>query len=125
METKRERLIKTGICAGLLAFLAATCVFLAHRGLGIPCMFHLLTGFDCPSCGISRMGLALLDGNLALAWQANPVILCMLPFLLVLALRVGWRYIQTGSMQTKGAENLLLYTMIAVLLLYGVLRNLG
>lgn len=123
-ETPRDRSIKVGRYAGLLVMGAAVCVFLAQYGIGIPCMFHLVTGFYCPGCGVSRMGIALLHGDIRAAWHYNPVILSMLPLLFVLGCRFLTRYIKTGSMQAKKGENAIIYAMIAVLLVFGVLRNL-
>jgi hypothetical protein len=41
----------------------------------MPCPFRLLTGWNCPLCGGTRMGGALLHGDLAAAWSFNPVAL--------------------------------------------------
>ena len=42
------------------------------------CAFRQLTGRPCPLCGGTRACAALVEGNLAAAWQANPGLLPLL-----------------------------------------------
>jgi hypothetical protein len=44
----------------------------ATTGLGVECPFRALTGWDCPLCGGTRMGAALLHGDVVSAFLANP-----------------------------------------------------
>jgi Protein of unknown function (DUF2752) len=53
-------------------------------GLGLPCPFRLLTGWDCPLCGGTRMGEALLHGDVPAAFGFNPLALVGLVILGVL-----------------------------------------
>jgi hypothetical protein len=55
------------------AALAAGMVWL---GLGLPwlrCPFLAVTGYPCLTCGATRCAIALLHGNLSLAWSWNPL----------------------------------------------------
>jgi hypothetical protein len=56
----------------------------ATTGLGLPCPFRLLTGWDCPLCGGTRMGEALLHGDVQAAFGFNPLALVGLVILGVL-----------------------------------------
>lgn len=47
----------------------------ARTGIGMPCPFRLATGWDCPLCGGTRMGRALLELDVAAAFAFNPVAL--------------------------------------------------
>ena len=47
----------------------------ATTGLGVACPFRALTGWDCPLCGGTRMGAALLHGDVVSAFLANPLAL--------------------------------------------------
>lgn len=47
----------------------------ATTGLGLPCPFRAITGWDCPLCGGTRMGEALLHGDVSAAFGFNPVAL--------------------------------------------------
>ncbi|TDT33205.1 uncharacterized protein DUF2752 [Naumannella halotolerans] len=46
----------------------------AAFGVGIPCWFKLLTGWECPFCGATRMGAALLEFDLTGAFAWNPLV---------------------------------------------------
>ncbi len=39
-----------------------------------PCFFHRVTGLPCLTCGGTRAALALLSGDLAGAFHANPLV---------------------------------------------------
>jgi len=57
-----------------------------RTGLGVPCPFRLLTGWDCALCGSTRMGGALLHGHLAEAFFWNPVVFVTLAALAALGM---------------------------------------
>lgn len=122
MRTRAKKVIQIG--AALLLGGCTYAVFCDLTGFGIPCVFHLLTGLQCPGCGVSRMCLALLRLDLPGAWEANPVILCMLPLGAVLGVRMVLRYIRTGSSHPTAPEEWTMLAMTAVLVLFGILRNL-
>lgn len=106
------------------ALLCAGGVLLWRAGLGIPCLFHLVTGLDCPGCGVTRMLAALAAGDLAGAWRSNPCLLALSPVLAVLAFSLAAGWLRTGQLHPKRLQSLLLWGCIGVLLVFGVLRNL-
>ena len=66
-------------------------VFLSSR-LGQPvqlCVFKGLTGFPCPTCGLTRGTLCLLQGQAGYAWLRNPFLFSLFGlFVLGILLRV-------------------------------------
>jgi hypothetical protein len=56
----------------------------AVTGVGLPCPFRMATGWECPLCGGTRLGTALLHGDLVAAFGYNPVVLVGLVVLTVL-----------------------------------------
>ena len=92
--------------------------------LAIPCPFRAVTGRLCPGCGVTRMCLALLRWDWPAAWNANPVLLLMLPVLAVLGVRLAVRYVREGSAIGPKWESVLLWAMTALLIAWGVARNL-
>lgn len=94
-------------------------------GFGIPCVFQKITGWQCPGCGVSRMCLCLLRLDFQGAFRANPVILCLSPLLIAIAVDMTLRYIRTGQFRTKGWSSICVWAIIAILLLFGILRNVN
>lgn len=124
-ETK-HRLKRLLLLAGLILGIGlAYAVFVRLSGLSIPCPFHAVTGLFCPGCGVTRMCLALLRLDFAAAWQATPVLLLLLPVLAALLLRQAVRYVKTGRSTLSRGESALVWGMAAVLLLWGIARNLA
>ena len=122
----KHRLKRLLLLAGLILGIGlAYAVFVRLSGLSIPCPFHAVTGLLCPGCGVTRMCLALLTLDFAAAWQANPVLLLLLPILAALLLRQAARYVKTGRSTLSRRESALVWGMAAVLLLWGIARNLA
>jgi len=69
-------------------------VLYATTGLGVPCVFRAATGWDCPFCGGTRMGAALLHGDLATAWHFNPFALVGLGLATLLG---GWLLVEQAT----------------------------
>ena len=52
-------------------------VIYAATGLGVSCPFRAVTGWECPLCGGTRMGSALLHGEVGAAVGFNPLALLL------------------------------------------------
>ncbi|WP_197677223.1 DUF2752 domain-containing protein [Friedmanniella luteola] len=70
--------------AGVAAFGVTLSALYAGTGVGLPCPFRMATGWECPLCGGTRLGSALLHGDLVAAFAYNPVVLVGLVVLAVL-----------------------------------------
>ena len=120
---QRLRRLLTGLL-GMVAVGAGYALWVNLTHLSIPCPFHAIPGLQCPGCGVTRMCLALLRLDVSGAWKANPVLLLLLPLLGGL---LGYRavvYVRRGSVPTARWETLVWSGMAAVLLLWGVWRNI-
>ena len=121
MERGR-RLLAVG--GALLALGLGYAAWVRLTGLAIPCLFRTVTGRLCPGCGVTRLCLALLRWDWAEAWNANPALLLMLPVLAVLGARLAVRYVREGATAGPGWESTLMWAMAALLVVWGVVRNL-
>lgn len=110
--------------AALLAAGLAYALWVRFTGLALPCPIRAVTGLLCPGCGVTRMCLALLRGDSGAAWEANPVLLILLPVLGLLAVRMTLRYVREGRLAGPRWENALCWALVALLIAWGVVRNL-
>lgn len=121
MKKRLLRLIV--ICAAFLVGGCAYAIFVRATGLAIPCLFYTLTGLKCPGCGVTRMALCLLRLDFAGAWRQNPAILCLLPVGAAVAADIAVCYVQNGVRLPHKWANFAIWGMIAVLSVFGVVRN--
>ncbi len=124
MERRRRLNRLLGGAGLLLAAGLAYALWVRATGLALPCPFRAVTGLLCPGCGVTRLCLALLRGDWAGAWRANPALLPMLPILAALAVRLSVRYVREGSAVLTRRENALVWVLAALLAAWGILRNL-
>ena len=70
-----------------LAVLGFALIALHGQGPGaawLPgCLFHQVTGLDCPGCGMTRAAHAALHGDLVAAFRFNPLGVVLLPLALL------------------------------------------
>lgn len=119
--TARAKKVTIGALT-ILAVGALYALFVTLTHKGIPCVFHSVTGLSCPGCGVSRMCLALLRFDFVTAFRENAAIFCMLPLMAATAARLIYVYIRYGRVRDKLAD-IAIYFMIAVLVVFGILRN--
>lgn len=120
----KKRLKKAALFVPLLFVLGLVGVWLSETGHGIPCIFHAVTGMQCPGCGVTRMLSALLHGDWRGAWESNAAVLTLSP---VLAGLVGLslvRWIRTGSARLPRWADAVTVVCVVLLLLFTVARNL-
>ncbi|MHA6802866.1 DUF2752 domain-containing protein [Salinifilum ghardaiensis] len=86
------RFRRTGALVGLGGAGAAQ---LVSGPITWPCPFRLLTGFDCPGCGGTRMLESLLRGDVAAALQHNAFLL-LVGAPAAIAVLVGLARVESG-----------------------------
>lgn len=115
-----------------ILLLATLAIFLRNSDITAPsrllpkCSFHVLTGWHCPGCGNTRAAHAILHGDAAGAIRQNAVFVIGLPFLLFWAFRswMGWVYPgRLGALPFRWHPGYT-YTIVAVVVVFGVIRNI-
>lgn len=84
--------------------------------ISLPCPLRYFTGFLCPGCGITTMIIALSYGDFTAAYQANPVLFILLPFIFYLA------YLNCHAKKTA-CRQYFIWAIVIILLLWGIVRN--
>lgn len=86
------------------------------------CPVLALTGFYCTGCGVLRAARALLQLDVATAWQMNPLLLVLAP--VIIGSWVAWVIrAWTGRPRRWLAPPWAVTTMLAVVVLFTVGRN--
>ena len=87
------------------------------------CQFHRLTGLNCPGCGATRALFALLHGQFQIAFHDNALLLGCLVFG---AGRFVWVEVEKwrGRLHSRFLANWMLWTLLAVTIIFGIIRNL-
>jgi uncharacterized protein DUF2752 len=81
---------------GLLGLGAATAAVTYREvsgwtGLWLPCPLRTLTGIPCPTCGMTTAATGLVTGDLGAAVAANPFVLLLAGFTLVMVVLMAAR----------------------------------
>lgn len=92
-------------------------------GYALPCPVHSLTGYYCPSCGITTMMLCLSVGDFRQAFNANPAILILSPVIIWLIVCEEFSFFHREDWQRRVNGYLLGFVVVA-LLIYGICRNI-
>jgi hypothetical protein len=93
----------------------------ANGSYGV-CPLYALTGVWCPACGGLRATHDLAHGDLAGAWSMNPLWVLAVPLVVVLWGR--WVARSALGRRTEPAPAWLAWVVLAVVVGFGVLRNL-
>jgi hypothetical protein len=99
--------------ATVLALVLLFCFDPAVSRFFPPCLLHEATGLYCPGCGSLRSLHQLLNGHPGRAFSLNPLLILSLP---ILALAP---FVRSRLYRASAA-----WTAFAVLLVYGILRNI-
>ncbi|HKT89322.1 MAG TPA: DUF2752 domain-containing protein [Candidatus Sulfotelmatobacter sp.] len=123
LERKNQFLAAAGM-AGAVGLLLLWKFDPAGSGIFPPCPLHFLTGWYCPGCGSLRAMHQLLQGNVRAAWALNPLTMVLLPF-------IGYGLMSQAlvALRGRGLPGIFLSAnsirvLCAVILLFGILRNL-
>jgi hypothetical protein len=109
----------TAIGAGVMVYLFNP----ATHNFYPVCIFHALTGLNCPGCGMTRALYALLHGNLRLALKDNALFILMLAALAVWGAQLTVRKIR-GQPATFDISLDFLWLFLFTAFVFAVVRNL-
>ncbi len=83
-----NKIWRIGVGIGIPLIAAALLFVCLYHQNTPPCFFYELTGLYCAGCGAGRAFLALFSGNFALAFRQQPLLICLLPFLVYYCAKV-------------------------------------
>ena len=122
----KKRLKKVIIRDVLLLFALIGYYFLnKYEGFSIPCPFHLVTGYLCPGCGITRAFFALLELDFHKALTYNLLIVFYAPFILAYFIYNDYLFIYDKRDKIiRKIPNIIWYILIFITIAFGIVRNI-
>ena len=87
------------------------------------CLFHKLTGWNCPGCGGTRSVYALLHGNVALALKDNALFVVLLAAAVARGIWIAAKTIRRQPVGTFVPVGVL-WVALAMAVVFTVMRNL-
>lgn len=125
MELGQKQLVASGMLLCLVAAVILLRVFdPASSRLFPPCPVHYFTGFYCPGCGSLRAVHQLLQGHLHAAWAMNPLSVLLSPFLAYGLVCEAVFFLRRQRLPQFTLPGAWIRGLCAVILLFGIVRNL-
>ena len=122
---RRTRLIPILAFAAILGLGAVALVYFLFDPTKVaifpPCMFHQVTGLDCPGCGAQRALHQLLRGHFIAAIRLNAMFVISLPLLAWMGFRFLRRKLRDRPIE---ANPRFWSAYLAAWIIFGVLRDL-
>jgi len=87
------------------------------------CPFRTLTGFTCPGCGSTRGLHRLLHGDIVSAFEFNPLMVLLLPFLLYALVRYTAAAVRGRPLQKHYVDAKYIWMLFAVVMSFWIFRN--
>jgi hypothetical protein len=113
----------------LVALLAGGILYYRFDPLSSPvfpkCPFLLLTGWKCPGCGSQRAIHELLHLDVFTAFSRNALLVCSLPYLLLLtAAQVVRYFVPASTFPARIQRPFIIRSYLAFVVLFWITRNL-
>lgn len=105
-------------------FLTIVVCFLPVVGIRIPCIFHEITGLQCPGCGNTRAALSLLRFDLKAAFSYNLLFLPQFLYLAFVYFRASADYVKGNKFSYHTPWPPLDYIALIMFLAWGIIRNI-
>ena len=88
------------------------------------CPFYIITGYQCPACGLQRAAYQLLHLNLIEALRYNPFLVISIPYalLVVIASWLDFRY-QYDKLKRVCLHPITVKTYIIMFVCWWIIRN--
>jgi hypothetical protein len=118
--------IFAGIVLGITAIGVGAIVFFfnpsTHRFYPV-CLFHAMTGLNCPGCGMTRSMYALLHGNFLRALQDNALFVLVLIAMGIAGAHFIFKKLKDQPAAFKMSPKFL-WLFLVIALIFATIRNL-
>ncbi len=128
---------KKGLLIGVISVIAITVIIVLYKRISptesvyFPqCPSYKYFGIECPGCGSQRALHHLLNGKFGAAFKVNPILVLAIPYLgILLWLEVHFRLKGGYTTTLRKIRDVMcgkwaIYTIVAILILYTIIRNI-
>lgn len=88
------------------------------------CIFRLLTGYDCPACGIQRAIHTLINGDLVTALRYNYFLLISIPYFIAIAITTFWKADLIVKMGYYVQHPKVVRAILVLIIIWWIVRNI-
>ena len=106
----------------IILIITITAFLYFNNLISIPCVFYELTGFYCPGCGITRVIMSLIHGEIYQAFRYNMILFLDVPVLIILYvinLKIG------KDKRVRKCINAVVTVLLVITILFVILRNIS
>ena len=112
------------IYIGIAGIFMIYALFVHFTGLGIPCIFRLITGLNCPGCGISRFCLDIMELHFSSAIAHNYAAPFIFFYIIWVLSDTAVRYVRTGIISLNPKPAWINYAFLILIVIWGIIRNI-
>lgn len=98
-------------------------IFIKITGFAFPCAIKTVTGFDCPSCGISRMCIAIIHLDFKRAFHENMMLMIMIPLWIIAAFLYNFKLTKKTYRNSTFFKVCFIISAV-IFIAFGILRNI-
>lgn len=109
--------------ASVLTLGIAYYIIIKIVGKGLSCPIKAITGKYCPGCGVTRMCMALISGDIKAAVQYNLLLMSLIPVFAVFGTRRAVIYVKTGNSEPDKIEAVVILIVFVATVAFWILRN--
>ncbi len=120
----KKKAIKTIAFTSLVIFILGVLyyIFVRVAGFGIPCVVYQLTGYKCPSCGITRMVVHLSKFQFKQAFYDNMMVFIAWPFVLIDVIYIFYKSLIREKLPI--ATYIFSYLIVGIAVIFCIIRNI-
>ena len=123
MENRIKKVVLINVGLILLLFLYYK-IYIKFN-VGIPCIFKLITGYDCPGCGITRCLFSLINLDIKSAFNYNALVTILIVPFIIYYCYMNYCYVFGKNDNVKKYVNKISIILLIVCFVYGIIRNIS
>ena len=122
-KNKKKQYINICLLLSLIAAIILAALVLSALGIGIPCVFHRITGLKCPGCGNTRALLSLIKFDFVSMLKYNPIFPLEVIYIAWVCFSMIINFIRSGKLLYKPLHIVIDISVLVLIVAWGIVRN--